>query len=157
MKLKKTIFGVFTVLFISLSMLSCVSINSNTITVQSGEIPPDMASDASTIIAVIKERSSYDRYVKSAFEKYHGKYILATEQEVKTKYSDVNTYRYMMDYQKESGSVSEMGTGKSYNVPGKRFFIVDRKTDKVYKRKSWSSFFAKELQAYVTALNKVIN
>ncbi|WP_124641970.1 hypothetical protein [Amniculibacterium aquaticum] len=155
MKLKKNIIGTFTVLMMSFSVVSCVGVNANTITVESGEIPPDMATDASTLIAVIKDRSSYDKYVKSAFENYSGKYILATEQEVKTKYSDVNVYRYVMDYERESGSVSEIGTGKSYSVPGKRFFIIDRKTDKIYKRKSWSSFYGKELKAYVSAINKL--
>lgn len=156
MKLQKTIINLCLISTLSFSVVSCFSVDNaaKNISVQSGEIPQDYAKDPSTIIAIIKDRPSYDKYVKSAFEKYSGKYILATEQEIKSKYSDVNTYRYIMDYERESGSVTEMGTGKSYNVPGKRFFIIDRKTDKEYKRKSWSSFYAKELQAYVAALNK---
>jgi hypothetical protein len=142
------------IVILSTTLQSCASTDSvaNKITIASGEIPPGMKSEDFTLVGAIKERRSFDKYMEKAFSKYTGKYVLATENEMKTKYADVNKYRYVMDYVRESGSVSQIGTGKSYSVPGKRFFILDRQTNKEYRRKTWSSYYGKEMQAYIKAI-----
>lgn len=141
------------------SLQSCASTSSvsNKITIESGEIPPDMKSEDFTLIGVLKERGSYDKYVKKAFENYTGKYVLATESEIKDKYSDPNQYRYIMDYERETASLTVVGTNKSQTVPGKRYFILDRKANQEYKRKTWSSFYSKEMQAYLKAIEAAKN
>ncbi len=141
------------------SIQSCASTSSaaNKITIESGEIPPDIKSEDFTLIGVLKERKSYDKYVKKAFENYTGKYVLATEEEIKEKYSDTNQYRYIMDYERETADLIVVGSPKTQTVPGKRYFILDRKTNKEYKRKTWSSFYAKEMQAYLKAIEAVKN
>ena len=57
-----------------------------------------MANESFTVIGVLKERKSYDKYLKREFANYTGKYILATEEEIEKRYSDTSKYRYIMDY-----------------------------------------------------------
>ncbi|MBS1549313.1 MAG: hypothetical protein JSS94_05520 [Bacteroidetes bacterium] len=142
------------------SMQSCGSTDSvaKTITVKSGELPADINNPDYTLIGTLKERNSYDKYLIKGFEQYNGKYVLATENEIKNKYTDIDKYRYQMDYERESGEVftaskNQPLSGRPYqSVPGKRFYILDRKTNKKYIRKTWSSFYAKEIQAYIKAI-----
>lgn len=75
-----------------LNACSSVSSVAKKITVKSGEIPPDMPNEDFTIIAVVIGRKYYDKYVAKAFENYTGKYVLATHEEIKTKYRDSITY-----------------------------------------------------------------
>ncbi|WP_312089239.1 hypothetical protein [Chryseobacterium sp.] len=157
--MKTLITSLASIAILSTSLQSCASTSSvaNKITIESGEIPPDMKSEDFTLIGVLKERGSYDKYVKIAFANYTGKYVLATESEITNKYSDTNKYRYIMDYERETASLTVAGTSKSQTVPGKRYFILDRKTDKEYQRKTWSSFYAKEMQAYLKAIEAIKN
>lgn len=142
------------------SMQSCGSTDSvaKTITVKSGELPADINNPDYTLIGTLKERNSYDKYLIKGFEQYNGKYVLATENEIKNKYTDIDKYRYQMDYERESGEVftaskNQPLSGRPYqSVSGKRFYILDRKTNKKYIRKTWSSFYAKEIQAYIKAI-----
>jgi hypothetical protein len=60
-----------------------------------------------------------------------------------------------MDYERETAELMVVGSRKTQTVPGKRYFILDRKTNKEYKRKTWSSFYAKEMQAYLKAIEEV--
>jgi hypothetical protein len=112
-----------------------------------------MKSEDFTLIGVLKERGSYDKYVKKEFANYTGKYVLAKGNPRHK--SDLDKYRYIMDYERETASIHYVGTRKSQTVPGKRYFILDRKTNKEYKRKTWSSFYAKEMQAYLKAIEAV--
>lgn len=155
--MKALIMGVASIAILSTTLQSCASTGSvaNKITVESGEIPPDMKSENFTLVGVLKERGSYDKYVKKEFANYTGEYVLATENEIQDKYSDIDKYRYIMDYERETASIHYAGTRKSQTVPGKRYFILDRKTNKEYKRKTWSSFYAKEMQAYLKAIEAV--
>lgn len=157
--MKISIISLVSTVILATSLQSCTSTSSvaDKITIESGEIPPDMKSEDFTLIGVLKERGSYDKYVKIAFANYTGKYVLATENQIKDKYSDTNQYRYIMDYERETASLTVVGSRKSQTVPGKRYFILDRKTDKEYKRKTWSSFYAKEMQAYLKAIETVKN
>lgn len=157
--MKRLITYLVSTVILATSLQSCASTSSvaNKITIESGEIPPDMKSEDFTLIGVLKERGSYDKYVKIEFANYTGKYILATENEIKDKYNDTNQYRYIMDYERETASSFSGSNGKSTNVPGKRYFILDRKTNKEYKRKTWSSFYAKEMQAYLKAIEAAKN
>ena len=129
-----------------LTAQSCGSTDSvaKTITVKSGELPADINNPNYTLIGTLKERNSYDKYLIKGFEQYKGKYVLATENEIKNKYSDTDKYRYQMDYERESGEVftaskNQPMSGRPYqSVSGKRFYILDRKTNKKYTRKTHS-------------------
>ena len=117
-----------------------------------------MPNEDFTIIAVVIGRKYYDKYVAKAFENYTGKYILATQEEIKTKYSDSITYRYVMhhDFSQDRNLSYNASTGRVSNYAGAThyyYYIVDRQTGKKYKRKMGSSYFAKEMQAYVKAID----
>lgn len=139
---------------------SCSSVSSvaKKITVKSGEIAPDMQNEDFTLIAVVIGRKNYDKYVAKAFENYSGKYVLATEAEINTNFSDSIQYRYIMHYDFSQDRIL------TYNPTYKRtdshagaahyyYYILDRQTGKKYSRKMGSSFFALEMQAYVKAID----
>ncbi len=130
----------------------------NKITITSGEIPPDMKTEDFTLIGILQGRKSYDKYVEKEFDGYTGKYVLATYDELKTKYKDVNKYRYMMDYDATRnssyapGAPGANGSGWTTTTNGYRYYILDRKENKKYKRRGESSFFALEMKAYLQAI-----
>ena len=121
----------------------------NKITIGSGEIPAEMKSENFTIIGILKGRNSYDKYVIKEFSAYTGNYVLGNKKEINTTYSDITKYRYLMDYDLESSKSSNMTTY------GYRYYIIDRKTQIKYSRKSRSSFFALEMRAYLKSIETV--
>jgi hypothetical protein len=134
---------------------SCASTSelAESITIESGQIPPDMKTEKFTLVGVLQGRNSYDKYLTKEFEAYTGDYVLATRKEIESKYSDVTKYRYLLDYVKET---TRIGTGvDSRNSSGYRYFIIDRKDDKKYLRKSRSSFFALEIRGYLKGIESI--
>lgn len=143
---------------IALISFSCLSTDyvAKKITVESGQIPSSMKTENFILIGVLKGRRSYDKYVKKEFATYKGKYVLATEKEIETKYSDISKYRYVMDYEQETDIMPGVDSyGQTKKTTGYRYFILDRKENKKYLRKSRSSAFAKEMKAYLTAIDAV--
>lgn len=128
---------------------SCASVSSvaSKITIESGEIPPEMENENFILIGILSGRNSYDKYVKKTFSEYPGEYVLATMEELYTKYSDIEKYRYYMNYELSNNLFTE--------AVGTRYYIVDRKSQKTYKRKTGSSFYALEIEAYLLAINSV--
>ena len=134
-----------------------------------GAIPPDFGKDNSTVI-FITHHKSYNRYMKKNVKKiYKGNYEFATEEEFNTedRFKDIDTYRYVFDYDyipagstwksntKNSGGYSITTTTvgpASYQV--KKFFVVDRKKEKVYKSDMTSSFWSKLQKVYLKKLNE---
>lgn len=164
MKKKITIL-LCTILIINI-FCSCASVKSvaNKITIESGEIPPDMKSEEFILIGVLKGKRSYDKYVKKEFENYTGRYILALETEIADKYTDINKYRYIMNYKLEHGSIGTYNADNakygqspygSSTTTGFRYYIIDRQENKEYVRNSRSSFYAKEMRAYLLAVDRV--
>lgn len=153
--------------FISTIFYSCASVNSvaKKITVESGEIPPDMTGSDFILIGILSGRKSFDKYVEREFDKYTGKYMLASKSELTEKYNDTEKYRYIIDYQQNHSthvdlipSRATMGTpNPTYSTTGFRYFILDRKENKEYIRKGQSSFYAKEIRAYLQAIETVRN
>ena len=100
---------------------------------------------------------------------YKGKYEFATEEEFDTedKYKDLDNYRYVFDYSyRPAGSVwksNTMNSGDfsitttknrpaSYKV--KKFAVVDRKKEEIYKSVMTSSFWSKLQKVYLKKLNE---
>lgn len=115
------------------------------ITIESGQIPPDMKNEDFTLIGVLKGRNSYDKYVEKEFNDYSGKYVLATSEEIMTTYKDVNKYRYILDCNVSNDEyyapASPGSNSRGYSsTTGYRYSILDRKDGKKYVRKSESSF-----------------
>jgi hypothetical protein len=156
MKLKNIGTNFIIVLLVILLCHSCASVNSiaRKITTESGEIPPDMKTEEFIMIGTLKNKENYDKYLEKEYANYTGKYVLATEQDITNKYNDVNKYRYIMDYKEErSEHYSSMsGSMQKVTSTGFRYFILGRKVNKKYLRKSRSSFFALEIRAYLIAI-----
>ena len=167
-----------------LSLLSLLSLNSchllilgavakgkanRNITEEKGAIPPDFGKDNSTMVFITHERS-YNRYLKkNVKKKYEGKYEFATEEDFASqeKYRDISKYRYVFDYSyRPAGTVwksSTINSGdfsiKTYkNRPAlykvKRFAVVDRKEERIYKSIITSSFWSKLQKVYLRKLNE---
>lgn len=141
---------------------SCVSSASiaKKITIESGEIPPDMAKEDFYLIGVLKGRDSYDKYLEKGFSEYHGKYVLATLSEIEKKYKDTSKYRYILDYVLDNKSMTYMSErspdGKTTrNSTSYTYYIRDRKTDKKYIRSAGSSFFSMEIRTYLNAIENI--
>jgi len=142
-----------TMTFISIFVFNlCISSSAfaQKVSVASGDIPPDMAKETFTIIGVLKDRKSYDKYLEKGFAEYTGNYVLATKEEIASKYKDVEKYRYLLDY--DEGTTDYSTPGNRNVMHHKIFFIIDRKDGKKYVRKSFSSFFAKELRNHINAI-----
>ena len=155
---RKIIFA-FSLLFLFAILInSCKSTKAvaNKITIESGEIPPDMRNEKFTVIGVLHGKDSYDKYVEKEFSEYTGKYVLATYPEIKAKYTDSLKYRYIMDcFEIVTESYDAKSLSKRRYSVGYRYFITDRKTDVTYKRKQKSGFFALEMKAYLKAIEAV--
>ena len=142
------------------NLASCRSTKgvANSITIESGEIPPDMAKEDFTIIGILHGKKGYDNYVIKNFADYPGKSVTAALEEVPKKYKDVEKYRYLMDAEekKERTSMTNSRGMQDYTYTTSfRYYIIDRKTGKTYTRKSSSSFFSKEMIAYLKAVDAV--
>jgi len=101
----------------------------------------------------ILHRNSYNKYLIKEFESYTGEYVLATAKESGSKYGDISKYRYVLDYVQE---YSKIGSGaNSVTSSGYRYYIIDRKEEKIYQRKSRSSFFALEIRSYLKSIESI--
>ncbi len=77
-------------------------------------------------------------------------------EDLTTTYSDKTKYRYMTDGQMKSdrfSSTNEKGRQEYTTTTSYRYYILDRKTGRTYKRKDDSSFFSKEMKAYLKAID----
>jgi hypothetical protein len=130
--------------------------NGKVYTEENKAIPPDFGNEEYTLLCVIKERKSYDKYLKKGVENnYKGKYEFITEKQLRqTRYKDTETYRYVFDYI-DNYQVVEDGvpTGATF---GKMFFVKDRVNDISYIREGQVngaiSNFGKAIVAYMIAL-----
>lgn len=167
----KKIILIFLLFFaILLGFSSCYNIQeiAETITIESGEIPSDMAVEDFVIIGVLKENKNYDKWLAKSFEVYTGDYILLTEKEIENNeiYRDVSKYRYIFDYDFKTVR------NKDYRAPSTRmpgesdfherdyikytYFIYDRQdSGKTYVRKSGSGYYGKEIKVYLTAIDLI--
>ncbi|WP_196890565.1 hypothetical protein [Aureivirga marina] len=146
------------ILLISLTFSSCGAlVRSNIqkdISVENGSIPEEIGQEGTTLICVLKGRSSRDKYMKKHVKKkYHGKYVFVLESDLNSdKYKDVNIYRFLFDYNANSVDTWRQnadGTSTATALPTSSYFIKDRKENKIYSPKMNSSFFSKYIEAYV--------
>lgn len=158
--MKKVFYALHAALIVLIFFNSCATTSgaAKRITIASGEIPPDMANENFTIIGILHEKRGYDKWVEKNFAAYPGNSVTATRDELETTYRDVNKYRYVMDSNKGNerwSSTNASGRQESSNVITYKYYIKDRKTGKIYKRKESSSFFSKEIIAYLKAIDAV--
>ena len=131
------------------STTSCSSTSAVTKTTsdKSGEIPPDMANEKFILVGVYHGRFTYDGKIRREFAAYTGQYVLSTKKELTTTYADPVKYRYVLDAHLEESGGSVTENTKWYSLS-----ITDRKTGKVYYGRSRSSRVAKQINAYLKAI-----
>jgi hypothetical protein len=124
---------------------------SSSLTIESGQVPPDMAKEDFIIIGVLKGRKSYDKYLRKGFEGYTGRFELKTQEEITASYTDVEKYRYILDHDRE---VTTYFDGTKYvNNKCYRFYIYDRKEKKKYSRTDITCSFYYDIKNYVIAVD----
>jgi len=164
MKLKK-ITAILSLITISLILYSCGSIAEGharkAFTEESHAIPPDFGKYQNQILLIVlKNRSSYDKYLKKATKSYLGTYEFVTEDQINSdKYRNKTIYRYIFDY--SNGSTSSIIYHDTFNhntattrshVTFKQFYIKDRYADKTYISNYESGYFARAMKAYMQNL-----
>jgi len=155
------IFQAFIVTIIICGFLtSCRSTKgvAKSITIESGEIPPDMATEDFTIIGILHGKKGYDKWVVKDFAAYPGNSVTSTMADLNKTYSDKKKYRYLMDGDmktERTSTTNAKGRQEYMTTTSYRYYILDRKTGKTYKRKDDSSFFSKEMIAYLKAIDAV--
>jgi len=140
---------------------SCRSVRhvAKTISIESGEIPRSMASAEFGLIGILHKKISIDKYTEKAFSQYPGPYKLAYKEDVDSIYQADTTFRYKIDYDlirtyspmMIPGRLDTISQNKTY---GARYFIRDLETGGIARRKGKSSFFYKELQALLIAIDR---
>ena len=119
----------------------------STISIESGEIPPDMQDEKFGLIGVLRGRKSIDKYIAKKFLDYTGDYVLVPSSKVDSVYQADPYYRYRIDF------TSEMTMN---NHIRDTFYILDIKTGEIYTRLSGSSFYAYELKIYLQAIERYL-
>ncbi len=139
----------FAGLFIGTSACVSLEVFAKNITVESGEIPPEMKTEKFILVGVLHDEKAVQKSTRQAFEKYTGEYVIGSLSEIRTKYRDLDKYRYLVDYK-----VDDSAYGKAGNYTY-QYFITDRKTNIQYVKKTKSSFFERELTTYLMAIDLV--
>ncbi|MFC5045395.1 hypothetical protein ACFSTE_17795 [Aquimarina hainanensis] len=148
------------VLFLTFTLVtSCGAIiklkGNKYLTEERGAIPPEFG-NANNILLFITHHRSYNRYLKrNVKKKFTGTYEFVSEKEFTTndKYKDIDTYRFIFDYSYRPVGYNH-AKERNYLYSVKRFSILDRKTQKIYKSRITSSFWSKLQKVYLKKLNE---
>ncbi len=133
--------------FVFLAIASVAS--KKNMTIEKGEIPPDIKGYKETIVIVSQTRQ-WNKYADKYFtENYQGKFIFVEEKEL-VKYPDTDKYRFF--FGRNLRYMQEVGSSFS-SVTSERLTMIDRKTGKTYATHS-SSAFGKLLKYYSAALEE---
>lgn len=128
---------------------------------EKGAIPPDFGKNNETLLIIKEEgsKSYYKRTEKDLKKYYSGPYVIISKKEFQEneKYKDIAKYRYI--YQYTYKSVTQTDPNKSNEINNvsyhvKRFSILDRKDNKLYKCGMTSSYWSKIQSSYLKNLNK---
>ncbi|WP_027002418.1 hypothetical protein [Hugenholtzia roseola] len=163
MKLKNYYLAICSValLFLSTSCGQFVKLMAvSAIKIEKGAIPPNFGKDESTLICVITGKKSYDKHVKKQVSnEYHGKYEFVLRDQVNSdKYKDKSKYRYVFDLNTIHKSRATYNTTTTYYsdiTTTASYYILDRRTNIVYRSPVTSSFYSKLIQAYMINLEAV--
>ena len=131
-----------------LLLTSCVGkMMSKSIQDDGVQIPPEFGSTVDTLLAVKQGRNTYDNQLRKRFAAaYRGPYKLVTNEELGTRYQDVERYRYVFNVEERTGDMSS--TSVVY-----RFFVWDRKAQKQYMTKRSSGMYGKFMEIYLGKLD----
>jgi hypothetical protein len=166
MKMKNKLF--FIALTAMLIFSSCGMVIKSYIRKDTENIPPDFGKEKTTML-VVEEHKGYNNKIEKVLkDNYSGDYIFITREELDTKYSDKDKYRYILDDEVMISRpdkvtithTTDLNTGftrsESDNKPSasRSFHILDRKTNKIHDTgvssgTSWKTI----LKAYLKKLD----
>ena len=115
-------------------------------------IPPHFGEKNTVLLITLRDRSSYDDYLKEAAKLYKGEIVFINiGEEMLTEYADKTKYRFVFDY--TNGSSSTVTQNKlSSTIILKRFFVKDRVEDRIYQSGYETQYFSKAMKAYMENL-----
>jgi hypothetical protein len=144
MKMRNILFfSALTTLFI---FSSCGMIIKSYIRKDAENVPPDLGKEKTTML-VLQEHKSYTKKIeKIVKDNYSGDYIFITREELKTKYSDTEKYRYILDdditiTRRDVITIThttDLNTGfttteaQNRSTAGRSFHILDRKKNMIH-------------------------
>lgn len=115
-------------------------------------IPPHFGEKNTILLITLRDRNSYDHYLKEAAEFYKGeKVYIGIGEEMLHEYDDKTKYRFVFDYTNGSSSTVTQNNLSS-TIYLKRFFVKDRLENKIYQCGYETQYFGKALKAYMQNL-----
>jgi len=122
---------------------SCGMIIRSYIRKDTDNVPPEFGKGKTTIL-VVKHKNGYNKKIDKILKNhYTGEYIFISGEELKNKYADTISYRYVLDDQTSvtrstTTSVIPVGpragqfSSQPTSAAGRSFHITDRKTNKIH-------------------------
>lgn len=128
---------------------------------EKGAIPPDFGKNNETLLIVKEEgvKSYYKRTEKDLKNHYLGSFVIISQKEFQEneEYNDIEKYRYIYQYSYKSVTQTDLNKSNQINNVNyhvRRFSILDRKDNKLYKCGMTSSYWSKIQISYIKNLNK---
>lgn len=146
----------FSITFLLVSCGSSIRTTAiNKITEENGAIPPEFGRDTTTVV-FLQYRRSYNKYLKRNVRKiYTGNYELVDEKDFlqDEKYKSIEKYRFVFDFEYKEHVRYNSSKMRYQNYRTKLFFVLDRKTNEIYKSPIKASSWSKLQQGYLENLN----
>lgn len=161
LRLFKTVITYSLLMILTLSLNSCFILKGieskyakTDFTTENDAIPPSFGENNAILLCVLKDRNSYDKFLKSAVKKnYKGEYVLIYSSDLSSdKYKDLEKYRYIFDYDDGTVNTTSWSDGLSASSTMKRFYVGDRLEKKIYQTGTEYSYFANAMKIYMTNL-----
>lgn len=151
MKSNSSIIKIICLVSVFLFFTNCVSMPTESITIQSGQIPPGMTGYTGTLL-ILKHNKAWNKYAdKYISENYNGEFIFVTEDEIEN--YDLEIYRFILSKSNQLNRVGGTQVGGDF-VATEDLYTIDRKTGKVYKTIEKTSFYGLLLKKYAKALER---
>lgn len=162
---KKSKIVLFTVLLASTALItnSCGigflvrGVVKNSLKTENNSLPEELDLKNQTILVMMWNSGSYDKYAQKAFQKkYGGKCeFIGFEELKKEKYANMDKYRYAFS-QGPGDSKLYTEDSFSYSFTGSRpFHIYDRQKNSFYNLRVRSGMYYRVMQAYAMRLEQI--
>lgn len=123
-------------------------------TIKNHAIPPNFGKEPTTLLIILRDRKGYNKWVKKAVKNnYFGEYVFVTREDLeKEEYKNTTKYRYLFDYadgsKRQVTATNSSGISYPTTITFKQYFIMDLKTNFVYKSGAEFSYFSEAMKAY---------
>lgn len=152
----------YALLLMTIALFGCKSAKklSKEFTVANDMLPPDFGKEETTLLIVMKDRNSFDKYLKKHFKSnYNGEYEFVLPDELSKKpYTNHDKYLYAFRceavHETETRYSSRTNSHKTLTIKKYLFYIVNMKEREPYKSNYKSSSFGKHIEAYSLALER---